>query len=413
MVVETQSNTRYSYDFQTNSIDIIDANPIEKSISIVYENLKEATNLPNINTFVLEITRDCNLRCNYCCYSGIYRHSRTHEKKALTFDRISGILNFIDETHKKDSTLKIAFYGGESLLEFDWIQSFVEQAKVKWNNNVGFSISTNGLLLRPNIVDFLVLNQIELFVSLDGFEEYHDAHRKTKQGKGSYELIYQNLLFIQITYPAYFSSKLNILVTLQDISDLKKIAIRWQEDSLLSKITPTQLSGLTPNHQEGVTLVDEEKKKAIFYDLLQYYINHLENIVLKKFFFEYTVDLVDRPIHKLPDRTSLNTCLPFNHKCYIDANGHIGICEKMCDTFRIGTLIDGFNYEKINQYITKMAEIRHIRCSRCEISRICETCLLVLDLNEEELDIHCKNQLIDTRINLLIFCELAELDLLT
>jgi uncharacterized protein len=152
--------------------------------------------------------------------------------------------------------------------------------------------------------------------------------------------------------------------------------------------------------------------KQTLYELLDFYQSHPENVVLKTFFDERIEDLKLRPLFDLSDENKMSNCLPENRKCFIDVYGKIGVCEKMCDSYRIGNIQEGFDFESMNQMVQKMATIRRQHCSACDIVRLCDTCLLALDLDNNELALSCHNQRINTRVYMLFLCELAEAGLI-
>jgi len=159
-------------------------------------------------------------------------------------------------------------------------------------------------------------------------------------------------------------------------------------------------------------LLDEEQLKQTLYELLDFYHSHLDNGVLKTFFEERTEDFKARPIFDLPDKNRASNCLPENRKCFIDVYGKIGVCEKICDVYRIGDIYSGFDFKIINQMAENMDKFRRLHCSSCEIVRLCDACLLTLDLNEAELAVNCHNQRIATKYFMLMMCELAEMRLI-
>ena len=124
-------------------------------------------------------------------------------------------------------------------------------------------------------------------------------------------------------------------------------------------------------------------------------------------------DWLERPIFELEGENQLSTCMPNNRKLFIDREGGIRVCEKMCDTYRIGNIYDGIDWDIANSYVIKLIENRNKHCSECPIIRLCDICLTSLELSETELSIFCHNQIAYTRAYLLIFCEMAERGLLT
>lgn len=70
MVITTNSGSRYHYDMHSNeiTIDAGEKNPYFRPVQ--FGAIETVTSLTNIDTFILELTRDCNFRCSYCCYNG-------------------------------------------------------------------------------------------------------------------------------------------------------------------------------------------------------------------------------------------------------------------------------------------------------------------------------------------------------
>jgi len=412
MRFETLSGIQYLYNEKTNSIDISDDKFVEINPYVHFKELSPLTTLPSINNFIIEVTRDCNFRCVYCCYSGKYSNNRTHEKVSIKNDQIKDILNFIERSRRQKSSLKISFYGGEPLLQYDVVKCFIAEAEQRWLENVSFSISTNGLLLSEEKIFFFIDHRVELSISLDGYNAYHDRYRKSISGNGTFQNIYNNLSVISKMFPDFFNSQINILITIQDIADLKEIAIQWQEDPLLLKKTPAFISGLSPNYSVGVEILDEEKRKRILYELLNFFILNPNNRVIQKFFYNLLIDLFDRPIYENNKEVMMSTCLPQNNKCFVDVNGKLGVCEKMSDKYRIGDIHIGFDFDKINELVDDLKSIRMTKCSTCEISRLCDSCLLQCGLNQDELSIYCKNRKVNMKLNLLMLCEMVEAGLI-
>ena len=408
----TSSGTEYGYDLQSNRITIIEDNEFNsEDIAIFFMDSERVSTLPSIDTFVLEITQQCNMRCTYCCYSGNYRNTRKHNNHSMSDDNIEVIIDFILRT-KNGSISNICFYGGEPLLRLSTISKFIDCAKVKFDGCVEFSLNTNGTLLERKVVDYLIENNISVFISLDGGKDMHDNKRKLSSGADSFKLIYNNLSYIKAHYPTFFAEKVSILITVENVGDIIEIAKQWTTYDLLKDKLPLQISAVAPNYAAGVERLDEQIVIAKYYKLLEAYILDPENPILKRFFDDYVFDLKSRDISDLSSSCSVPACLPNNRKCFIGADGKIGVCEKMCDKYRIGNIEDGFDFVEINNMIDKMSAIRKKHCSLCPVVRLCDSCLLILDLNEEELSMHCHNQRIYIKTALTMLCELAENELI-
>lgn len=137
------------------------------------------------------VTEDCNLRCKYCVYSGLYENRREHN--SLHRMDINLARKVIDQFVNDGHTIKtISFYGGESLIEFNIIQDIVNYAKQK-DSNIQFAMNTNLTLLTSKMLTFIIHNKITLTVSLDGPSKIHDLYRISKNQKPTHKIVETNL----------------------------------------------------------------------------------------------------------------------------------------------------------------------------------------------------------------------------
>ena len=405
MIVTTLAGNSYCYFRDSNKIDIGVSKERINEVDLV-QPISFST-MPDVDTFVVCFTTKCNLRCSYCCYSGQYRNTRTHGMRSFNTNDIDPLLDFIDRI-APSKPLHIMFYGGESLLDFEGVKDVVEKAEARWSEKVRFSVSTNGTVLSPPVTEWAVAHNITLNVSVDGTQKYHDRYRKFVSNSGSFACIYKSLTDIQSSYPTFFQEKVNLLMTVSDIRDLSGIALDWANDELLKHKAPALVSIVAPNYLKGVPLENETSKKATLYALLHQYEQNPENGVLYRFFEEMILFWNERQLFPLESTAVTPTCIPQNHKLYIDIDGSVGLCEKTCDNLRMGNIHDGIDWDAANQIALKLYEVRQRRCGRCPILRLCDICPTSLDLNEQEMNVFCHNQIVKYRLQLLMFCELAE-----
>lgn len=410
MRIRTVSGNEYVYHRHTNEIEL--GNKSDLCDKLRFKSFKRFTNFSKLDTFIIEMTDKCNLRCTYCCYSGNYRNNRTHGNTSITSVKVDAILMFIQGVHGK-FPISIGFYGGECLIEFELIQYCIEQANSLFGDNVYYFMSTNGILLTSSKVDWLVLNKFQLNISLDGTKHYNDLYRKDINGNGAFDKIYPHLIYIKNTYPVFFRNNVHLLMTFSHLTDLIPIAFSWNNDLLLKDKAPAHISNVVPNYGNGAKQLDAQLVEKQLYEILEIYTAHPEYVVLGSFLNECISDWLERPIFELEEKNQLSTCMPNNRKLFIDRNGDIGVCEKMCDTYRIGNIYNGIDWEMANRYVLTWVESRKKRCSQCPIIRLCDICLTSLELSEAELSVFCYNQMTYTRAYFLLFCEMAERGLLT
>lgn len=411
MIVQTSTGLPYVYDTSDNSI----SEGLEKchrQFTVKFKPLTEIKELNNIESYTIGVTEKCNLRCTYCCYSGIYPEHRSHDNNSLKISDIPNIISFIENTVKSDA-FSVEFYGGESLLEYEWIKAFVNQISESFpQKKIQFELSTNGILLNDSVVDWLVQNKFHLFVSIDGIGKYHDICRKDVGGHGTFAKVHTNLRYIKNHYPDFWRSNLDLMMTLSDISLLPNISREWSKSELLSDKIPIRISEVANIYNSDTSKIDYDVEKHKYLKLVKYRIENPNEPLMETFFNIWLAEWINRPIFEINDPQEYPTCLPHNKKLYIDAKGNVGICERITDSIRIGNITNGLDYESINETVSKTASFIDSYCSTCHSARICDICPDVLKLYPNLVKVYCHNQQTIHKIKLLCFCELVEADMI-
>lgn len=414
MIFETASGTRYSYDMRSNKIDAVHGDCRQSTdLPIDFDDVVPATSLPNIDTFIIELSQSCNLRCRYCCYGGSYKDNRRHSGKSFPVSEIESLIGFIKETRVPVRKLNIVFYGGEPLLRFKDVAEFVGRVRQAFNEDIDFTISTNGLLLEKHkILDWCINENIGLNVSLDGTEDIHDKNRiEAISGDPTYRRIYSILRKIKEKSEDYWYSRVNLLVTLESLQKLLPIAIYWGSDILLRTKPPYLISRISQAKIEDFQ-IDEQKNIEVLRALMDYFEVNRENVFVKAYFDMLSSPILERDIFEIRNGMTPLMCLPFNNRCFIDADGNLGICEKTSDKLRLGTISDGWDMDKVNQAMNKMVRERKKRCGTCPNFRLCKTCFTSFFYSDEWWEADCRWQVAWLRISLIITMELLERNLL-
>lgn len=409
MQIKTTRGNIYSYIRQTN--EIVCGYKDDSDYNWNFEPLDMFTSMPEVNMFIISITEQCNLRCRYCCYSGEYKNNRSHSYKHLTFNDIDDIYTFIERI-VKDKSIRVAFYGGEPLLQFSLIQHAIIEGRRIWGDNIIFSISTNGTTLTLDRIEWLIKNEVELFISIDGTRMYHDRNRVDASGNGSYPKVYETLSYIKNTHRNYLDN-VSLQMTLTSYDDLDRIAEEWHNDPVLKDISPSNIHGLSPNFSLGVNKVVFDDVKTLYMKLLGLYERHSDWLVLKVFFEQTLAYWKNRPIVDAGESVPMATCMPVNTKLYIDTNLKIGVCEKVADNFRIGNVHNGIDWSLANDTVNRYYNKRKSRCRNCSAVRMCDMCLTALEYTDEQWDILCHNERVYTKVFMTIFCEMAERGMLS
>lgn len=264
MYVETTQHNVYSYLRQTG--EIVPGVVEENSYVWMFAPLETFSVMPEVDMFILSITERCNLRCTYCCYSGNYPNNRSHSTHSMNQGDIDDIYLFIKKMSIK-YPFRIAFYGGEPLMHYNLVQYAIKKGYDLWHDNVTFSITTNATLLSKERADWLIKNQVRLEISIDGTASFHDRHRITQSGKGSFSQVYQALSYIVCKHRNHLSD-IQLLMTLPSLDALPSIAEEWNNDPLLKRFAPSHITALAPNFSKGVAKKEYEPLKNKYLKLL-------------------------------------------------------------------------------------------------------------------------------------------------
>lgn len=142
-----------------------------------------------LKAICLHVAHDCNLACKYC-FAG--KGEYDGPKGLMSFETGKRALDFLVEQSGARHNLEVDFFGGEPLLNWDVCKKLVEYGRSiekKYNKNFRFTVTTNGVLLNDEIMDFCNKEMGNVVLSLDGRKETHDRLRITRKNTGSYDMI--------------------------------------------------------------------------------------------------------------------------------------------------------------------------------------------------------------------------------
>ena len=142
-----------------------------------------------VKAMCLHIAHDCNLRCKYCfADTGEYMGHRELMSLEVGKAAIDYLIKYSCGRHN----LEVDFFGGEPLMNWDVVKQLVEYGRSKeeeYNKKFHFTLTTNGVLLNDEVMEFCNREMGNVVLSLDGRPEVNDKMRPFRNGKGSYELI--------------------------------------------------------------------------------------------------------------------------------------------------------------------------------------------------------------------------------
>ncbi len=143
-----------------------------------------------VKALCLHVSHDCNLRCQYCFAStGDFG---TGCRMTMDFDTAKKAIDWVVAKSGKRRNIEVDFFGGEPLMAMDVVKRTVEYARsleMKHDKVFRFTITTNGILLDEENIDYINREMSNVVLSIDGRQEVNDRMRPTVNGKGSYEHI--------------------------------------------------------------------------------------------------------------------------------------------------------------------------------------------------------------------------------
>lgn len=142
-----------------------------------------------VKALCLHVSHDCNLRCKYCFAStGDFGTGR----KIMDFETAKRAIDFVVEKSGPRRNIEVDFFGGEPLMAMDTVKQTVAYARSleeEHGKHFRFTITTNGMLLDEETIDYINREMSNVVLSLDGRKQVNDRVRLTPSGKGSYEII--------------------------------------------------------------------------------------------------------------------------------------------------------------------------------------------------------------------------------
>ncbi len=145
-------------------------------------------NIP-VKALCLHVSHDCNLRCTYCfAQTGDFGTVRSLMDKETARKAI----DFVIQSSQNRHNIEVDFFGGEPLMAMDVVRDTVAYAREQeriHNKSFRFTITTNGVLLDDDTIDYLNREMSNIVLSLDGRKKVNDDMRKTVTGRGSYDVV--------------------------------------------------------------------------------------------------------------------------------------------------------------------------------------------------------------------------------
>lgn len=142
-----------------------------------------------VKALCLHVAHTCNLNCSYCFASQGKYHG---DRAIMSYEVGKQALDFLVANSKGRRNLEVDFFGGEPLMNFQVVKDLVKYARSiekEAGKNFRFTLTTNGMLVDDDVIDFANRECHNVVLSLDGRKEVHDKYRVDYAGKGSWEQI--------------------------------------------------------------------------------------------------------------------------------------------------------------------------------------------------------------------------------
>jgi len=336
---------------------------------------------------VVVLTEDCNLRCTYCYYSEAYPVSRNRTARAIPLETGKKALDyfFSQAAARIDANpmrkLAVNFYGGEPMMAQRTLRELTQYAKEHSPAELVFAVTTNGTMLKGDIVDFLVENNFHILVSVDGPPEDHDRNRVFPKGHGTFDAIKANLTEFKRRFPDYHH--IHVIGVFDWQTDLMRVNQFHQDNA--DWLPPLQMMSQANDrdtlYYERFSEEDRQRFGESHRQLEQAYLDaKLAGKPVPAFaraYFEMRMVGVllrkrqgNLPFSILPFTT---TCVP-GSKLAVRTDGTYDICERINGTMPIGDVDHGLDFARIEEIVKEYNREICRGCWACPVTKLCAHC---------------------------------------
>ena len=318
----------------------------------------------NVKAICLNVAHTCNLSCEYCFAKGGKYHG---PDAIMTTEIAKKAIDFLISNSGNHYNLDVDFFGGEPLMNWNVVKETVEYARSleeKYNKHFNFTLTTNGMLLDDDKIDYLNKNMKNVVLSLDGRRETHDEFRKTIGGNGSFDTVvpnFQNFVnkrgdkeyYIRGTYTAN---------NLDFTNDVKTYLDLGFKRTSLEPVVGNSESEYALKDNDLETLYKEYEKLA---DMMIEAIDNNDEFI----FYHYMIDLENGPcVHK-----RISGCGSGTEYMAITPTGDLYPCHQFVgnDDFILGDLEKGIVRNDIIDTFKKCNCYSKEECKSCWANMYC------------------------------------------
>lgn len=317
-----------------------------------------------IKALCLHVAHTCNLNCSYCFASQGKYHG---DRAIMSYEVGKHALDFLVENSGTRRNLEVDFFGGEPLMNFGVVKDLVAYARSiekEKNKNFRFTLTTNGLNITDEVIDFANKEMSNVVLSLDGRKEVHDRFRVDLAGRGSYDRIvplFQKFVekrggknyYMRGTFTHYNPDFLNDIKAMLDLG--------FTEISMEPVVC-------AENDPSALTAEDREIVKKQYEDLAKLMLKR-RNAGKPFTFYHYMIDLKGGPcIYK-----RVSGCGSGTEYMAVTPWGDLYPCHQFVgeEKFRLGSVFEGVtNLEKQNEFAACNVYARE-ECADCWAKLYC------------------------------------------
>ncbi len=316
-----------------------------------------------VKALCIHICHDCNLRCRYCFADEGAYHS---ERELMSEQTAKKAVDFLLENSGNRKVLEVDFFGGEPLMCLQTIKNVVAYAReegAKLGKKFLFTTTTNALLLDDDAIDFFNREMENVVLSLDGRKEVHDAIRKTKNGKGSFDLVIENVKkFVRSRGDKSYYVRGTFTAKNLDFSKDVIFLAENGFDSISMEPVVTDIDDLAIKDEHIPAVLDE------YENLCEKYLDKYKNGEGFNF-FHFNVDLEGGVCLQ----KKVSACGAGNEYFSVVPNGDIYPCHQFAGDkdFLMGNVYDGVLDGKIREKFAASCLFTREECGDCFAKFIC------------------------------------------
>ena len=298
-----------------------------------------------VKALCLHIAHDCNLACKYCFADEGEYHGQKRELMSLEVGKKA--IDFLIENSGNRVNLEVDFFGGEPLMNFDVVKKIVEYGRSKekeFNKNFRFTLTTNGVLIDDDVIEFCNREISNVVLSLDGRKCINDLMRPTRNGKGSYDIIVPKFKkFVDKRGDkSYYVRGTFTRNNLDFFEDFKEMADLGFDEISIEPVVAAPTEDYSIREEDLPKIFEEYDKLAL--DIIDRY-KKKKPVT----FFHYMLDLNGGPcVYK-----RLSGCGSGTEDLAVTPQGELYPCHQFVgiDGFKLGTVFDGIdNTEVVNEF---------------------------------------------------------------